>query len=66
MTNEPLDETEAAIAGPDDEAERKARLVKAGIGLGIGSAALVAALLYANQHRKKKAPAAPAEPIDRD
>lgn len=31
-------------------------------GVGIGSAAIVAALLYASQHRRK--PAAPAKPID--
>jgi hypothetical protein len=35
---------------------RKAKLIKAGIG--IGSAALVAALLYANHARKKKVDAA--------
>jgi hypothetical protein len=34
--------------------ERRAKLLKTGIGIGIGSAALVAALLYANSARKKK------------
>ncbi len=67
MSDMPEDH-EAAIAGPDDaetEAERKARLIKAGIGIGVGSAALVAALLYANKSRKKKdKPVHP--PIDRD
>lgn len=67
MSDTPEDH-EAAIAGPNDEeteAERKARMIKAGIGIGVGSAALVAALLYANSNRKKKAvPAHP--PVDRD
>lgn len=36
------------------EAKRKANIVKAGIGLGIGSAAIAAALLYANSSKKKK------------
>ena len=31
----------------------KANLVKAGIGIGIGSAAIVAALLYSNQRKKR-------------
>ncbi len=34
--------------------DRKGRMLKTGIGIGIGSAAIVAALLYANQSRKKK------------
>jgi hypothetical protein len=37
-----------------DEEARKAKMLKAGIGIGIGSAAIVAALLYANSSRKKK------------
>jgi hypothetical protein len=36
--------------------EKRAKLLKTGIGIGIGSAAIVAALLYANQSRKKKKP----------
>jgi hypothetical protein len=68
MSDTPEDH-EAAIAGPDDaetEAERKARLLKAGIGIGVGSAALVAALLYANKPiaRRRTSPTHP--PIDRD
>ena len=42
---------------PDDnlsEEERRAARLKAGIGIGIGSAAVMAALLYANHARKKK------------
>jgi hypothetical protein len=37
-----------------DEAAKRAKLVKAGIGIGVGSAAIVAALLYANHNKKKK------------
>jgi hypothetical protein len=33
--------------------QRRAKLVKAGVAVGIGSAALVAALLYASQVKKK-------------
>ncbi len=33
--------------------ERRAKLVKAGVAVGIGSAAIVAALLYASTVRKK-------------
>lgn len=38
----------------DDKAddERRAKLVKAGVAVGIGSAAIVAALLYASKIRK--------------
>jgi hypothetical protein len=42
--------------------ERRAKLVKAGVAVGIGSAAIVAALLYASTVRKKPKPAAP--PVD--
>lgn len=38
----------------EDEARRKTNMLKAGIGIGIGSAAIVAALLYSNNARKKK------------
>ena len=39
---------------PSDDAsdERRAKLVKAGVAVGIGSAAIVAALLYASTVRK--------------
>jgi hypothetical protein len=33
--------------------QRRAKLVKAGVAVGIGSAAIVAALLYASKIRKK-------------
>ncbi len=41
----------------DNEAKdnkRNANLMKAGIGIGIGSAAIAAAMLYASSGRKKK------------
>jgi hypothetical protein len=39
---------------PDQANEqRRAKLVKAGVAVGIGSAAIVAALLYASKVRKK-------------
>ncbi|HET7708462.1 MAG TPA: hypothetical protein VFK50_02885 [Sphingomicrobium sp.] len=38
--------------GKADE-ERRAKLVKAGVAVGIGSAAIVAALLYASKVKKK-------------
>ena len=34
--------------------ERRAKLVKAGVAVGIGSAAIVAALLYASKAKKPK------------
>ena len=44
--------------GKDDETdkaseERRAKLMKAGVAVGIGSAAIVAALLYASTVKKK-------------
>lgn len=54
----------------DDEGRRRANMLKAGIGIGIGSAAIVAALLYSNSARRKKVEttvkAKPPEPKDRD
>ena len=38
----------------DDEDERSAKLRKAGVAVGIGSAAIVAALLYASKVKKPK------------
>jgi hypothetical protein len=51
MGKDPGEEMLEGIEGSDDAA-RRSTLIKAGIG--IGSAALVAALLYANHARKKK------------
>jgi hypothetical protein len=36
------------------EGERRTKLVKAGVAVGIGSAAIVAALLYASKIKKPK------------
>lgn len=41
-------------AAVEKDAKRNASLVKAGIGVGIGSAAIVAALLYTNHNNNKK------------
>ena len=42
------------MAEENNEAEeRRAKLVKAGVAVGIGSAAIVAALLYASKIKKK-------------
>ena len=47
----PNDRPESQPAEPTAE-EKKAKLVKAGVAVGIGSAAIVAALLYANRGKK--------------
>jgi len=39
--------------------ERRAKLVKAGVAVGIGSAAIVAALLYASKVKKPKRNSSP-------
>jgi hypothetical protein len=48
----------AAMTDDDHDAEgskeRRDKLVKAGVAVGIGSAAIVAALLYASKVKKKK------------
>ena len=45
------------MSGKDDEASdaRRTKLVKAGVAVGIGSAAIVAALLYASKVKKPAA-----------
>ena len=48
------EDTKGAPATNEDEARRKANMVKAGIGIGIGSAAILAALHYSNSARRKK------------
>jgi hypothetical protein len=57
---------EAGMSDTDNrDEERRAKLVKAGVAVGIGSAAIVAALLYASSVKKKgksKPPAA--DPTD--
>lgn len=49
-----------------EETRRKSNMLKAGIGIGIGSAAVVAALLYANKKKDDSKPKPRAEPKDRD
>ena len=44
--------------------ERRAKLVKAGVAVGIGSAAIVAALLYASKVKKPKAKTPPSDATD--
>jgi hypothetical protein len=44
--------------------ERRAKLVKAGVAVGIGSAAIVAALLYASKVKKPKGGGAHGEGSD--
>lgn len=41
------------INSDNSDEERRAKLVKAGVAVGIGSAAIVAALLYASTVKKK-------------
>ncbi|MDQ3139892.1 MAG: hypothetical protein M3Q15_04125 [Pseudomonadota bacterium] len=43
---------ESAASAKAVDPKRKSNLVKAGVAVGIGSAAIVAALLYANRSRK--------------
>ena len=43
---------QAAASAKAVDPERKRHLVRAGVAVGIGSAAIVAALLYANRSRK--------------
>ena len=47
---------ESKMSERDDEegGERRTKLVKAGVAVGIGSAAIVAALLYASKVKKPK------------
>ena len=40
----------------EQDDERRAKLVKAGVAVGVGSAAIVAALLYASKLKKKDKP----------
>lgn len=46
--------TPASLDPIQSDDDKKAKRMKAGIGIGIGSAAIVAALLYANRSGKKK------------
>jgi hypothetical protein len=51
-----LEEAEAAKASSKAERPNRTRQIVTGAAIGIGSAALVAALLYANRVRKDKGP----------
>jgi hypothetical protein len=68
MAGEPSssDETPQTPDAPDtpDETNRRTRQMVAGAAIGIGSAAIVAALLYAT--RTKKQEKKPAPPIESD
>ena len=48
------DDKDAANVADKDGGERRAKLVKAGVAVGIGSAAIVAALLYASKVKKPR------------
>ena len=48
------DDKDAAKDADKDGGERRAKLVKAGYAVGIGSAAIVAALLYASKVKKPR------------
>ena len=52
MLDIPSAKQAAEIAAKADEA-KKSKMIKAGIGLGIGSAAIAAALLYVNHNKAK-------------
>lgn len=64
------EDSKSSTPADEEDSRRKANMLKAGIGIGIGSAAIVAALLYSNSARRKKgdptAKAKPPEPKDRD
>jgi hypothetical protein len=47
-----LDLKPTKTAKDDADSKRNSNMMKAGIGIGIGSAAIVAALLYANRGKK--------------
>ena len=48
--------TEPKDKADEEGEERRAKLVKAGVAVGVGSAAIVAALLYASKVKPKKKP----------
>jgi|EndMetStandDraft_4_1072995.scaffolds.fasta_scaffold3182515_1 hypothetical protein len=50
--------------GDRRDEERRAKLVKAGVAVGIGSAAIVAALLYASKVKKPKPKPGPKDATD--
>ncbi len=54
MAEEAINPEDAAPGDkqPNDKPKRKQQLVRTGVAVGIGSAAIVAALLYANRGKK--------------
>lgn len=48
------EDSKSSNPADEEDSRRKANMLKAGIGIGIGSAAIVAALLYSNSARRKK------------
>ncbi len=52
-TNNPSSDKASDRANDKASDERRAKLVKAGVTVGIGSAAIVAAMLYASNVKKK-------------
>jgi len=48
------EDSKSSTPANEEDSRRKANMLKAGIGIGIGSAAIVAALLYSNSARRKK------------
>jgi len=48
------EDSKSSTPADEEDSRRKANMLKAGIGIGIGSAAIVAALLYSNSARRKK------------
>ena len=48
------EDSKSSTSADEEDSRRKANMLKAGIGIGIGSAAIVAALLYSNSARRKK------------
>ena len=47
-------EAPKAKQAAEDAETKKSKMIKAGIGLGIGSAAIAAALLYVNHNKTKR------------
>jgi hypothetical protein len=62
------EDNNSSAPADEEDSRRKANMLKAGIGIGIGSAAIVAALLYSNSARRKKGDTKvrKEEPEDRD
>jgi hypothetical protein len=65
MTDDTTPEATPDAKTPEEDAKRRQNMLRAGIGIGVGSAAVMAALLYANKDKIKKKLDRPApEPTD--